>query len=62
MSVTSRKQILADIDRGAISITPFNLQNLANTSYDVRLGDWYYIQHPLDRNEIFNPFYEKAVH
>ena len=58
MSVTSRKTLLSDLDAGALSITPFNIKNLANTSYDVRLGEWYYEQHALDKNEIFNPFYE----
>jgi dCTP deaminase len=49
------------MERGVISITPFNEKNLANTSYDVRLGEWYYEQRVLDKNEIFNPFYEKHV-
>ncbi len=61
MSVTSRKTLLSDLDRGAIAITPFNQNNMANTSYDVRLGEWYYEQKPLDKNEVFNPFYEKQV-
>ncbi len=42
-------------------IDPFNKNNLANTSYDVRLGKYFYRQAQIDRAEILNPFWEKSV-
>ena len=61
MSVLSKTDILKHFKQGNIIIDPFNPRNLANTSYDVRLGKFYYRQHPMDIIQTLNPFYEKSV-
>src|SRR3989344_7846456 len=38
----SDKRILEEIKSGNILIEPFNRRNLATSSYDVRLGEWYF--------------------
>lgn len=38
----SDKRILEEIKKGNVVIEPFNNQNLATSSYDVRLGEWYF--------------------
>lgn len=61
MGVLSKPAILRALKEGTIVIEPFNTYNLANTSYDVRLGNFFYRQKTLDHVETLNPFYEKSV-
>lgn len=38
--ILTDKQILSEIKKGTIVISPFNRSNLGSNSYDVHLGDW----------------------
>lgn len=47
MSALSDADIIKSIAEGLVSIEPFNAPQLCTSSYDVRLGEWYYReQHP----------------
>jgi len=61
MSVLSKPEILKHLKAGNIIITPFNLDNAANSSYDVRLGKYFFRQDPIKHSQVLNPFYEKSV-
>lgn len=61
MAVLSKPIILKHLKAGNITISPFNDKNLANTSYDVRLGKFYFRQSPMDHTQTLNPFWEKSV-
>ncbi len=61
MAVLSKPQIIKHLKAGNIFIDPFNEANLANTSYDVRLGKYFYRQSPMDHTQTLNPFWEKSV-
>lgn len=61
MSVLSKPEILKHFKAGNIVIEPFNPQNLSNTSYDVRLGNYFYRQLTLKHTEIFNPFDQESL-
>ena len=56
----SDKRILAAMKEGSILIDPFDRKNLATSSYDVTLGEYYFTEQPPAHFEnIFNP-YDKA--
>ena len=61
MSVLSKPEILKHLKAGNIVISPFNPDNVANSSYDVRLGKLFFRQDPIKHLQILNPFYEKSV-
>jgi dCTP deaminase len=61
MSVLSKPDILRHYKAGNIVISPFNLSNLANTSYDVRLGASFYRQSSMKHIQTVNPFYQKSL-
>ncbi len=61
MSVLSKPQILKHKKEGNIIIEPFNLENLSNTSYDVRLGRVFFRQKEVKKIQTVNPFYEKSM-
>jgi dCTP deaminase len=61
MSVLSKPEILQHYQAGNIIIDPFNLNSVANTSYDVRLGKYYYKQSEMKHVEIFNPFSQNSM-
>ncbi|RJR29323.1 hypothetical protein C4564_03220 [Candidatus Microgenomates bacterium] len=61
MSVLSKPQIIKHFKAGNITISPFNPNNLSNTSYDVRLGKYFFRQKPTLPTQIFNPFCEKSM-
>lgn len=61
MSVLSKPEILKHLKAGNILINPFNHDNVANSSYDVRLGKLFYRQDPIKHSQVLNPFYEKSV-
>jgi dCTP deaminase len=55
----SDKKILEEIKSGSIIITPFKKQNLATSSYDVTLGEYFFVEQPPKHfQNIFN-IYEK---
>ena len=59
--VLSKPEILKHFAAGNIVIDPFNEANLANTSYDVRLGPYFFRQVALGHGQAFNPFAESSV-
>lgn len=61
MSVLSKPEILKHLKDGNIVISPFNPDNVANSSYDVRLGRYFFRQDPIKHSQVLNPFYEKSV-
>lgn len=61
MSVLSKPDILKHYKVGNIVISPFNPANLANTSYDVRLGPYFYRQSSMKHIQTVNPFYQKSM-
>lgn len=61
MSVLSKPEILKHLKAGNIVISPFNPNNVANSSYDVRLGKYFFRQDQIKHSQILDPFYEKSV-
>ncbi len=61
MAVLSKPEILRHLKAGNIVIEPFNEDNLANSSYDVRLGKYFYRQNAIKHTQTLNPFWEKSV-
>lgn len=56
----SDKKILEHIEKGTVVIEPFAKENLATSSYDVTLGEWYYReQSPSEHKKVFN-LYSKS--
>ncbi len=49
MALSDRK-ILEEIKKGDIVISPFNRAQLATSSYDVTLGEWYFREQPTKYN------------
>lgn len=62
MSVLSKPKIIEHLESGNIIIEPFDKNNLANTSYDVRLGKYFYRQFDLKHTQSLNPFYKNSVY
>lgn len=51
----SDRRILEEIKKGDIVISPFNEDQLATSSYDVTLGEWFYReQPPADNHSLYN--------
>ncbi len=61
MSVLSKPDILKHYKAGNIVIEPFNEANLANASYDVRLGKFFYRQTALKHSQTLNPFWQPSI-
>lgn len=61
MAVLSKPDILKHFKAGNIVIDPFNPSNLANTSYDVRLGPFFYRQSSMKHIETVNPFSQESI-
>ena len=58
----SDKRILEAMKEGSIVIDPFDRKNLATSSYDVTLGEWYFTEQPPGHFEnIFNPYNKRHV-
>ena len=59
----SDKKILSEIKNKNIIISPFKRENLATSSYDVTLGDYYYREQRPERYspDIFNIYSEKDM-
>jgi dCTP deaminase len=53
----SDKRIVEAMHEGSVVIEPFVKKNLATSSYDVTLGEWYFTEEPPKHFEnIFNPY------
>jgi dCTP deaminase len=61
MSVLSKPEILKYLEDGVIVIDPFDPANLSSSSYDVRLGKYFYRQDVFEHGQTFNPFHQKSV-
>jgi len=61
MSVLSKPEILKYHKNGSVIIEPFNRENLNSTSYDVRLGEYFYRQNQMEQTEILNPFSKDSI-
>jgi len=58
----SDKRILEQKDKGSIVIEPFTEENLSTSSYDVTLGEYYFVeQAPTHFQSIYNPFDQTHV-
>lgn len=57
--VLSDRNILEEISNGNIIIEPFDRESLANCSYDVRLGEYYYRSNP--NVKILNPWNKQQI-
>jgi dCTP deaminase len=58
----SDKEIITEREQGRIVIEPFDERNLAPSSYDVRLGEWYFReQTPQDDLHVYNVYNKKHV-
>jgi len=51
----SDKRILEEMKKGNIFIEPFQKENLATSSYDVSLGEWYF-REQRQNFDVYNPF------
>jgi len=59
MALSDRK-ILEQMKKGTIVIEPFTRENLATSSYDVTLGEWFYREQPTkDNQSIYNIWSKK---
>lgn len=59
----SDKKILEEKQKGNIVISPFKKENLNTSSYDVRLGEWYYREQPSKHyHNIYNIYQESHTH
>lgn len=56
----SDKKILEEIARGDIIIEPFTKENLATSSYDVTLGEWYFREQPIEHNHSLYNIWSKS--
>jgi dCTP deaminase len=53
----SDKRILEHMKAGTVVIEPFVRANLATSSYDVTLGEWYFReQAPAEHKKVYNPY------
>ncbi|MDP2926774.1 MAG: hypothetical protein Q8N65_01400 [bacterium] len=60
--VLSKPEIIKHYRAGNIIIDPFNPANVANSSYDVRLGSFFYRQNQhMEHTETLNPFWKNSV-
>jgi dCTP deaminase len=61
-STLSDSAVLYEMKRGNIIIDPFKRENLATSSYDVTLGEWFIRQQtPTGKNAILNVYDETSV-
>ena len=62
MSVLSSAGIMRHIKLGNIIVSPFKMQNLKTSSYDLTLGEYYFEpQHPSFALNIYNPYSKEEV-
>lgn len=56
----SDKKILEHLKAGTVVIEPFNRKNLATSSYDVTLGEWYFRERPPEGHKKVYNIYSKT--
>ncbi len=56
----SDRRILENIKKGHVVIEPFKRRNLATSSYDVTLGEWYFREQPTKYNHSLFNIWSKA--
>jgi len=56
----SDKKILESMKEGSIVIEPFKRENLATSSYDVTLGEYFFVEQPAPHFENLYNVYDKA--
>lgn len=56
----SDKKILEHMKAGSIAIEPFDRSNLATSSYDVTLGEWYFREQPTKYNHSLYNIWSRA--
>lgn len=61
MSVYSNKQILNAVESGHIVCHPFVAKNVAGSSVDVTLGNWFYRTERTGSSGFYNPFDPKDI-
>ena len=59
--VLSDKQIIEEMEKGRVVITPFNENNLSTSSYDVSLGEFYFKENKIIGTDIYNPHNKENV-
>ena len=55
----SNKRILEEMEKGTIVIDPFIPENLATSSYDVTLGEWFFAEQPPQHFQTIYNVYDK---
>ncbi len=61
MTILAKPAILRARDRGDITIEPFDIRHVSNTTVDVTLGEWYWEETPAylsDQQFLVNPYDE----
>lgn len=61
MSVYSNTEIKQAVAEGHIVIHPFVTKNVAGSSYDVTLGEWFFATERIENRAVYNPFDEDDV-
>lgn len=56
MGVYSNTEIKQAIKSGHIVIRPFVARNVAGSSYDVTLGEWFFATERAENRDVYNPF------
>lgn len=56
----SNKKILEEKNRGNIVISPFKIENLSTSSYDVTLGEYFFVEQPPKHFQHIYNVYDKA--
>lgn len=56
MGVYSNTEIKQAVEGGHIVIHPFVEKNIAGSSYDVTLGQWFFATERVENRDIYNPF------
>jgi len=62
-AVLSDKAILRHMQEGSVVISPFDIDNLSTSSYDVTLGEYFYEEQAPQSGHlaVYNPYSEKMV-
>ena len=61
MAVLSKPDIIIHHELGNLIIEPYFLNQVCDTSYDLRIGNMFFVQRTRNRNKYFNPFDKNDV-